>query len=75
MTNPTTPSARILVVEDEYLIRMLLEDMLADLGHTVAAAVGTIAEATELAARRRLQLRRARRQSRRPGDFPRSPTS
>ena len=49
MTNPTTPSARILVVEDEYLIRMLLEDMLADLGHTVAAAVGTIAEAKELA--------------------------
>lgn len=50
MTNPTTTPARILVVEDEYLIRMLLEDMLTDLGHTVAAAVGTIAEATELAA-------------------------
>jgi CheY-like chemotaxis protein len=49
MNNPTTP-ARILVVEDEYLIRMLLEDMLTDLGHTVAAAVGTIAEAKELAA-------------------------
>jgi CheY-like chemotaxis protein len=48
MTNATTP-ARILVVEDEYLIRMLLEDMLADLGHTVAAAVGTIAEAKDLA--------------------------
>ena len=42
--------ARILVVEDEYLIRMLLEDMLADLGHTVAAAVGTIAEGKEAAA-------------------------
>jgi CheY-like chemotaxis protein len=38
------------VVEDEYLIRMLLEDMLADLGYEVAAAVGTIAEASELAA-------------------------
>jgi DNA-binding NtrC family response regulator len=49
MTNPTTTPARILVVEDEYLIRMLLEDMLTDLGHTVAAAVGTIAEAKELA--------------------------
>ncbi|MDO8878093.1 MAG: response regulator [Pseudolabrys sp.] len=46
----TTTPARILVVEDEYLIRMLLEDMLADLGHTVAAAVGTIAEAEQLAA-------------------------
>ena len=41
---------RILVVEDEYLIRMLLEDMLGDLGYEVAAAVGTIAEAKELAA-------------------------
>lgn len=49
MTDQTTP-ARILVVEDEYLIRMLLEDMLSDLGHTVAAAVGTIAEAKEIAA-------------------------
>ena len=41
---------RVLVVEDEYLIRMLLEDMLADLGYEIAAAVGTIAEASELAA-------------------------
>lgn len=49
MTDTTAP-ARILVVEDEYLIRMLLEDMLADLGHTVSAAVGTIAEAKQLAA-------------------------
>src|SRR5512139_2859295 len=38
---------RLLVVEDEYLIRMLLEDMLSDLGYDVAAAVGTIAEARE----------------------------
>ncbi len=42
---------RILVVEDEYLIRMLLEDMLVDLGYEVAAAVGTIAEASEQAAK------------------------
>jgi CheY-like chemotaxis protein len=41
---------RLLVVEDEYLIRMLLEDMLADLGYDVAAAVGSMAEARELAA-------------------------
>ena len=39
----------VLVVEDEYLIRMLLEDMLVDLGYGVVAAVGTIAEARELA--------------------------
>jgi CheY-like chemotaxis protein len=43
------PALRILVVEDEYLIRMLLEDMLADLGYEVVAATGTIAEATEAA--------------------------
>lgn len=42
-------AARLLVVEDEYLIRMLLEDMLGDLGYTVAAAVGTLAEAREQA--------------------------
>src|SRR5690242_19421434 len=46
--SPTPP--RLLVVEDEYLIRMLLEDMLDDLGYRVAAAVGTLAEAREAAA-------------------------
>ena len=50
MSDSTTAMPRVLVVEDEYLIRMLLEDMLADLGYDVAAAVGTIAEASELAA-------------------------
>jgi CheY-like chemotaxis protein len=43
------PSCRVLVVEDEFLIRMLLEDMLSDLGHAVAAAAGSVGEATELA--------------------------
>ncbi len=37
------------MVEDEYLIRMLLEDMLSELGYGLAAAVGSIAEASELA--------------------------
>ncbi len=46
----STDEPRLLVVEDEYLIRMLLEDMLADLGYGVAAAVGSIAEARQLAA-------------------------
>src|SRR4029079_10066169 len=41
---------RLLVVEDEYLIRMLLEDMLDDLGYGVAAAVGTLSEARQIAA-------------------------
>src|ERR1700721_2967421 len=31
---------RVLVVEDELMIRMLLQDMLDDLGHTLAGAAG-----------------------------------
>ena len=50
MSESLNATPRLLVVEDEYLIRMLLEDMLADLGYDVAAAVGTMAEASELAA-------------------------
>ena len=50
MSDASRAVPRLLVVEDEYLIRMLLEDMLADLGYDVAAAVGTIAEASEFAA-------------------------
>jgi CheY-like chemotaxis protein len=47
MSESSKAMPRLLVVEDEYLIRMLLEDMLADLGYDVVAAVGTIAEASE----------------------------
>jgi CheY-like chemotaxis protein len=50
MTDASEAQARVLVVEDEYLIRMLLEDMLADLGYAVAAAVGSMDEASEHAA-------------------------
>jgi CheY-like chemotaxis protein len=50
MSDSTTAMPRVLLVEDEYLIRMLLEDMLAELGYTIAEAVGTIAEASKLAA-------------------------
>jgi DNA-binding response OmpR family regulator len=49
MTQSTQVQTRVLVVEDEYLIRMLLEDMLADLGYAVAGAVGTVAEGSDLA--------------------------
>jgi CheY-like chemotaxis protein len=49
MNESSETQKRVLVVEDEYLIRMLLEDMLADLGYGVAAAVGTVAEASALA--------------------------
>jgi len=42
-----TQAKRILVVEDEPMIRMLLEDMLDELGYTVAAEAGHIDEALE----------------------------
>jgi CheY-like chemotaxis protein len=49
MTDSTKAAPRVFIVEDEYLIRMLLEDMLADLGYEIVAAVGTIAEAADIA--------------------------
>lgn len=41
--------ARILIVEDEALIAMLLEEMLADLGYELAGTAATLAQALELA--------------------------
>src|SRR5580698_8753065 len=46
---PTAGGKRVLVVEDELMIRMLLEGMLTDLGHSVAAEAGGIEEALTLA--------------------------
>jgi CheY-like chemotaxis protein len=47
MTGPAGAAAkrRVLVVEDEMLIGMLLEDMLIDLGHEVVAIVPRLKEA------------------------------
>jgi CheY-like chemotaxis protein len=45
----TAAGKRIFVVEDELMIRMLLEGMLEDLGHTVTAEAGAIDEAVTLA--------------------------
>jgi hypothetical protein len=42
-----TQAKRILVVEDEVMIRMLLEDMLGELGYAVAAEAARIDEALE----------------------------
>jgi CheY-like chemotaxis protein len=42
-------SMRVLVIEDEMMIRMLLQDMLDDLGHTLAGEAGAIDEALALA--------------------------
>ncbi len=41
--------ARILIVEDEALIAMLLEEMLTDLGYELAGTAATLAQALELA--------------------------
>ena len=46
---PATPARRILVVEDELMIRMLLEDMLGELGYTIAAEAARIDEALQAA--------------------------
>ncbi|MGA7385028.1 MAG: response regulator [Methylocella sp.] len=41
---------QVLIVEDEGAVAMLLEDMLADLGHEVVATVGQLDRAAELVA-------------------------
>jgi CheY-like chemotaxis protein len=46
---PGLQNKRILVVEDELMIRMLLEDMLGELGCTIAAEAARIEEALEAA--------------------------
>jgi CheY-like chemotaxis protein len=49
LNKPPVPAKalRILVVEDEILIRMLFEEMIADLGHVVDGSVGRIDEALD----------------------------
>jgi CheY-like chemotaxis protein len=42
---PAATKRRVLVIEDEILISMLLEDMLADLGHEVAGVVPRLGDA------------------------------
>ncbi len=55
MTNNTPPAQpfaglRVLLVDDEALVAMLLEDMLADLGCVVVASAGRVDQALELLA-------------------------
>jgi CheY-like chemotaxis protein len=52
----TPASRRVLVVEDEMLIGMLLEDMLADLGPYSVAVVPRVNEALALVERERFDL-------------------
>jgi CheY-like chemotaxis protein len=50
MRDPSCPEARrVLLVEDELMIRMLLEDMLGELGYTIVAEAAHIEEALEAA--------------------------
>lgn len=46
----------VLLVEDEVLIRMMISDMLADLGHRVIAEAGSIDEALPIAASAEFEL-------------------
>jgi CheY-like chemotaxis protein len=47
--SPGKRQRRVFVVEDEVMIRMLLEDMLSDLGYGIAASAGELEEAVTLA--------------------------
>lgn len=44
-----SPACSVLLVEDEMMIRMMMSDMLEDLGHGVSAEAGDITEASKLA--------------------------
>ena len=46
-TQPRREAKRILIVEDELMIRLLLEDMLSELGYIVAAEAARADEALE----------------------------
>ena len=56
ITPDAASSRRVLVVEDEMLIGMLLEDMLTDMGHTVVAIVPRVNEALAAAQREEFDL-------------------
>jgi CheY-like chemotaxis protein len=49
MSAGITASARVLVVEDEMMVAMLVEDMLGDLGFTVAATASQVESAVHQA--------------------------
>ena len=49
MTAIATPTLSVLLVEDEVMIRMMIAEMLEELGHRVAAETGEIDQAIRLA--------------------------
>ena len=50
------PNARLMIVEDEYLIRLLLEDMVAELGCEVGAVAANLAEGKAAAEKAEVDL-------------------
>jgi CheY-like chemotaxis protein len=48
-TQPAAGAKRVLIVEDELMIRMLLIDMVGELGYTIAAEAAQIEEALDAA--------------------------
>ncbi len=49
LNGKTDAGRRVLVVEDEPMIRLLLDDMLTDIGYTMAAEAGGLDEAINVA--------------------------
>ena len=49
MTDPSLEGLRVLLVEDETLVAMLLEDMLGDLGCEVVATASRVPQAVQIA--------------------------
>jgi DNA-binding response OmpR family regulator len=49
MTTTRPPRGSVFLVEDEVMIRMMVADMLQELGYTIAAEAGELGEAIRLA--------------------------
>jgi CheY-like chemotaxis protein len=47
---------RVLIVEDDYLVSLLLGDMLVDLGHRIVGPASDVANALELAQREEMDI-------------------
>ena len=53
---PRAPGLRVLVVEDEIMVALLLEEMIAELGHQVVGPVGRLGRALEAAGTEAIDL-------------------
>lgn len=55
-SNRQVTGLRVLIVEDESLVALLLEDMLAELGHTVIGPVAHVKKALDMIQREEIDL-------------------